>query len=136
MKSTNPYSIHPKHLQNAKALRSAKTPDAAGTPTPPPTASTIRTTGREYVNPVDYQHPFDSMARFANALALRYDANRTRHAYYRQVRLIHDHFSCDPPFSPSPSCATTFSSSNSRNTGSPNRSVRRWRLVASSLSTC
>jgi integrase/recombinase XerD len=96
MKSTNPYSIHPKHLQNAKALRSAKTPDAAGTPTPPPTASTIRTTGREYVNPVDYQHPFDSMARFAKALALRYDANRTRHAYYRQVRLIHDHFSCDP----------------------------------------
>ena len=96
MKSSNPYSLHPKHLQNAQALRRAKTPDAAETPTPPPTASTIRTTGREYVNPVDYQHPFDSMARFAKALALRYDANRTRHAYYRQVRLIHDHFACDP----------------------------------------
>jgi len=96
MKSTNPYSIHPKHLQNAKALRRAKTSDAAGTPTPPPTAATIRTTGREYVNPVDYKHPFDSMARFAQALALGYDANRTRHAYYRQVRLIHEHFACDP----------------------------------------
>ena len=96
MKSSNPYSIHPKHLQNAQALRRAKTPDAAETPTPPPTASTIRTTGREYVNPVDYQHPFDSMARVAKALALRYDANRTRHAYYRQVRLIHDYFACDP----------------------------------------
>src|SRR6185503_11785003 len=96
MKSSNPYSIHPKHLQNAKALRSSKTPEAAGTPTPPPTASTIRTTGREYVNPVDYQHPFDSMARLAQALALRYDANRTRHAYYRQLRLLHEHFACDP----------------------------------------
>jgi site-specific recombinase XerD len=96
MKTSNPYSIHPKHLQNARALRRAKTQEAAGTPTPPPTASTIRTTGREYVNPVDYQHPFDSMARFADALALRYDANRTRHAYYRQLRLLHEHFACDP----------------------------------------
>ena len=96
MKNTNPYSIHPKHLQNAKALRRAQAQEAAGSSTPPPTASTIRTTGREYVNPVDYQHPFDSMARFANALALRYDANRTRHAYYRQLRLLHEHFACDP----------------------------------------
>jgi len=96
MKNTNPYSLHPKHLQNAKALRRAKTQEVAGTPTPPPTASTIRTTGREDVNPVDYQHPFDSMARFAKALALRYDANRTRHAYYRQLRLLHEHFACDP----------------------------------------
>src|SRR6185436_17226546 len=96
MKSSNPYSIHPKHLQNAKALRSSKTPEAAGTPTPPPTASTIRTTGREYVNPVDYQHPFNSMARLAQALALRYDANRTRHAYYRQLRLLHEHYTTDP----------------------------------------
>jgi site-specific recombinase XerD len=96
MKNTNPYSIHPKHLQNAKALRRAKTPDATGTPTPPPPASTIRTTSREFVNPVDYQHPYDSMARFASRLALRYDANRTRHAYYRQLRLVHKHFACDP----------------------------------------
>ena len=96
MKSTNPYSIHPQHLQNAKALRRSKTLDATGTPTPPPTASTIRTTGREYVNPVDYQHPYDSMARFAQTLALRYDANRTRHAYYRQLRLLHQHVTCDP----------------------------------------
>lgn len=96
MKNTNPYSIHPKHLQNAKALRRAKTQEATGVPTTPPTASTIRTTGREYVNPVDYRHPFDSMDRFAQALALRYDANRTRHAYYRQLRLLHDYFTCDP----------------------------------------
>jgi integrase/recombinase XerD len=56
----------------------------------------IRTCEREYVNPVDYKHPFDSMARFADFLALRYDANRTRHAYYRHLRLIHQYFSCDP----------------------------------------
>ena len=46
-------------------------------------APTIRTSAREYVNPVDYRHPYESMARFAELLALRYDANRTRHAYSR-----------------------------------------------------
>ena len=56
----------------------------------------IRTTGREYLNPVDYRHPYESMARFADLLALGYDANRTRHAYYRQLRLIHEHCACDP----------------------------------------
>lgn len=66
-------------------------PDAAATP-----AATIRTTGREYANPVDYSHPYESMARFAEFLALHYDANRTRHAYYRQVRLIHEQLACDP----------------------------------------
>jgi integrase/recombinase XerD len=96
MKTPNPYSIHPQHLQNAKALQRAKTKEAAGTPTPPPTASTIRTTPRDFVNPVDYQHPYDSMGRYAKALGLRYDANRTRHSYYRQLRLIHQHFACDP----------------------------------------
>ena len=56
----------------------------------------IRTTARDYANPVDYQHPYPSMARFADFLALHYDANRTRHSYYRQVRLIHQHLHCDP----------------------------------------
>jgi len=63
---------------------------------PQPGPQAIRTAAREYANPVDYQHPYDSMARFADLLALRYDANRTRHAYYRQLRLIHEHFACDP----------------------------------------
>ena len=36
------------------------------------------------------------MARFAEFLALHYDANRTRHAYYRQVRLMHEQLQCDP----------------------------------------
>lgn len=56
----------------------------------------IRTTARDYENPIDYQHPYPSMARFAEHLALRYDANRTRHSYYRQLRLIHQHVGCDP----------------------------------------
>ncbi len=58
--------------------------------------SIIRTSGREYTNPVDYTHPYESMAQFADFLALRYDANRTRHAYYRQVRLVQEHFNQDP----------------------------------------
>lgn len=92
----NSYSIHPKHLQNARALKRAKTQEAVETPTPSPSAATIRTIPRDFVNPVDYQHPCESMARYAKSLALRYDANRTRHAYYRQLRLIHEHFRCDP----------------------------------------
>ena len=96
MKSTNPYSLHPQHLQNIQARQRARTQEAAATPTPPPTTWTIRTTGREYVNPVDYRHPHDSMAQYAKALALRYDANRTRHAYYRQLRLLHEYYSVDP----------------------------------------
>ena len=36
------------------------------------------------------------MAEFAKRLSLRYDAIRTRHAYYRSLRLIADHFGCDP----------------------------------------
>jgi len=76
MKSANPYSIHPKHLQNAMALRRDKTRDAAGTPMPPPTASTIRTTPRDFGNPVDSQHPYDSMDRLAKALALTHQTTR------------------------------------------------------------
>ena len=102
MKSTKSYTIHPKYLKNAQARRQAQTQGSASTPTPAPgaskgsTASTVRTTPRDFTNPVDYQHPYESMGRFAQALALRYDANRTRHSYYRQVRLVHEHFGLDP----------------------------------------
>ena len=96
MKSSKSYSIHPKHLRNAKALRRTQTADAAPTSVPPPPTSTVRTTPRDFANPVDYQHPYESMGRFAQALALRYDANRTRHSYYRQLRLLHEHFALDP----------------------------------------
>jgi site-specific recombinase XerD len=36
------------------------------------------------------------MAQYADALALRYDANRTRHSYYRQLRLLQEYFGADP----------------------------------------
>jgi integrase/recombinase XerD len=100
MKSTNPSSIHPRHLKNARALQRAKAASAGKASAthvqPPPEAPVIRTSAREYVNPVDYQHRFDSLSRFAQDLALRYDANRTRHAYYRQLRLLQEHFAVDP----------------------------------------
>ena len=78
---------------------SIKTSDSNnGNPTPwtAKSIALVRTTARDYANPVDYDHPYPSMATFANHLALGYDANRTRHSYYRQVRLIHQHFGCDP----------------------------------------
>lgn len=56
----------------------------------------VTTAGRHYANPVDYDHPYPSMAHFARFLAVHYDANRTRHAYYRQMRLLHEHVGADP----------------------------------------
>jgi site-specific recombinase XerD len=58
--------------------------------------SEIKAISREFVNPVDYDHPYASMKRFAQFLALRYDCTRTACAYYRQMRLLHDHFGSDP----------------------------------------
>jgi len=53
--------------------------------------------GGRYADPFDYaQHPYDSMRRFAELLALRYDQVRTRHAYYRALRLLHEHCQGDP----------------------------------------
>lgn len=52
--------------------------------------------GRPYADPVSYDHPWPSMAEYARFLALRYEALRTRHAYYRDLRLLHEHFGCDP----------------------------------------
>jgi len=67
------------------------------TPVQPKTPVHSRaSTGREQTNPLDYQHPYSSMADYARLLALSYDCNRTRHAYYRQLRLLHEYFQCDP----------------------------------------
>jgi Phage integrase, N-terminal SAM-like domain len=52
--------------------------------------------GARYSDPLDYAHPYDSMRRFAQLLALRFDMVRTRHSYYRDLRLIHQHYQCDP----------------------------------------
>lgn len=52
--------------------------------------------GRRGADPLDYQHRHASLGDFARLLGLRYDLARTRHSYYRQMRLIADHFGCDP----------------------------------------
>ena len=47
--------------------------------------------------PLDYDsHPYPSMRRFAEFLALRFDAPRTRHSYYRHMRLVHEFCQADP----------------------------------------
>lgn len=99
MKSTNPSltgNLNPNPSERPPAKPAASRPATRKWRRKPAASEAIRTSGREYVNPVDYRHPYDSMARFAQWLALRYDANRTRHAYYRQLRLIAEHLRCDP----------------------------------------
>ena len=36
--------------------------------------------GARYSDPLDYAHPYDSMKRLAELLALRFDIIRTRHS--------------------------------------------------------
>ena len=82
MKSTNPSSIDIATTNPTRnsSEQTAPLPDAGKGEIKLPTSPEIRTTGRDYANPVDYQHPYESMYRFANFLALRYDAIRTCHA--------------------------------------------------------
>ena len=48
-------------------------------------------------DPIDYEsHPYSSMKRFAELLVLRFNTARTRHSYYRQMRLVHDFCQTDP----------------------------------------
>lgn len=96
MKSTNDSSTGNSNTNNQDGVGTKPSPKPSKWGPKPSLPPDIRTTSKEYKNPVDYRHPYDSMARFADFLALHYDANRTRHAYYRQVRLLHDHFACDP----------------------------------------
>jgi integrase/recombinase XerD len=79
-------------MNNPKPQPSTKSKPTTTQPAP----STLRLGHRELPDPLTYDHPFESMARYAELLALRHDCNRTRHAYYRQLRLIQEHFACDP----------------------------------------
>lgn len=81
-------------ISNAKAKSKKSSSNKWGGP--PSVVHTIRTVSREHTNPLEYDHPFESMTRYAEFLALHYDANRTRHAYYRHIRLLQEHYSCDP----------------------------------------
>jgi integrase len=53
--------------------------------------------GRAQCDPIEYaSHPYPSMKRFAGHLVLEFDAPRTRHSYYRQMRLVHEFANRDP----------------------------------------
>ena len=53
--------------------------------------------GPSYTDPLDYpSYPYPCMRDFARLLATRYDSNRTRHGYYRHLRLLQEHFDLDP----------------------------------------
>jgi site-specific recombinase XerD len=48
-------------------------------------------------DPLEYEsHPYPSMKQFAEFLALRFNTPRTRHSYYRQMRLVHEFCQTDP----------------------------------------
>jgi integrase/recombinase XerD len=70
-------------------------PEAQDVPPRFPKYVPIRS-GKEYTDPLTYTHPWPSMAQFARLLALRYDSLRTRHSYYRQLRLLCDYIKGDP----------------------------------------
>lgn len=52
--------------------------------------------GRRGPDPLEYRHRYTSLRDYAQLLALRYHHGRTRHSYYRHLRLLADHFQCDP----------------------------------------
>jgi hypothetical protein len=48
-----------------------------------------------HADPVDFKHPYPSIAQYAELLALRFGAKRTRHASCHAMRVFHEHFQCD-----------------------------------------
>lgn len=100
MKNINSTNSHnqPKQITN-RAVRQAnisgeRTSDARYQKLPQqfrPKAS------RDQRDPIDYDsHFYPSMKQFAEFLTLRHDAPRTRHSYYRQMRLVYEFCACDP----------------------------------------
>jgi hypothetical protein len=84
--------------------------------------------GRDQCDPIDYDsHPYPSMGQFADFPALRFNTPRTRHSYYRQIRLVHEFSLCDPLLITEELYATTFFTSKPRSSGSP-RPFDRLRL--------
>jgi len=65
------------------------------------------------------------MKRFAQLLALRYDMARTRHSYYRDLRLLHEHFQSDPAGLTEEHLRDYILHVKTSNPGSQRRSVKR-----------
>jgi hypothetical protein len=76
-----------------EAMGNIKTPAANRSPA---TSATTTRADRRHRGPLDSNHPCGSMRRYAGLLALRHEAVRTRHACYRAMRLIHEHFGQGP----------------------------------------
>ena len=97
--SDNPPNQTPNGRQRQAKKPTAKDPDdrttEAGYQKLPPNFRPKA--GRAQRDPIDYQfHLYPSMQQFAEFLALRFDTSRTRHSYYRQMRLVHQFCACDP----------------------------------------
>jgi len=83
--------------RNSSAQSEGRRPlGQAKTNTPNPRRRHPDVDRRSRKDPLSYDHRHPCMKRFAELLALQYDATTTRRGYYRQVRLIGDHFACDP----------------------------------------
>ena len=92
--------------------------------------------GREAADPVDYKHPYPSMALYnAELLALRFDAKAMLRALTARCACCTSTSSAILPPWRNRICATTCFTSSSRSTGTP-RSARRWPARSSSLSSC
>ena len=81
-------------LRRWEAMFNSKTAGASPSTAVPTTFTTCA--DRSHRDPLGYRHPYDSMRRYAELLALRHDCLRTRHAYYRAMRLLHEHYGMDP----------------------------------------
>jgi integrase len=92
--SDNQPNQTPSHRQRQAKKRDDRTDEAGYQKLPHGYRPHAGTAQRD---PLDYDsHPYPSMKRFAEFLALRFDAPRTRHSYYRQMRLVHEFCACDP----------------------------------------
>lgn len=62
-----------------------------------PDPANVHTCGkRKYRCPTTYEHRFSSLNDYARFLGINKKSPRSRHAYYRQVRKLMEHFDADP----------------------------------------
>ena len=128
--------VHPTvpGIRTCPPMDKSKTTDS--TKTSPSKIHRSPAPGRRHRNPVDYDHPYPSMREFAILLNLRYSGNRTRHAYYRAMRLVHEFLGKDSRWPPRASSGTTSPSSPTTRAGGQRPSVRPPRRRSSSTWRC
>lgn len=81
------------NTQNTNNTQEKSTPENFDRPDP----ANVYTCGkRKYRCPSTYDHRFESMSDYAKFICLNKKSPRSRHAYYRQVRMLMEHFDADP----------------------------------------